>query len=304
MRLEAISAGVAVPTDRFAGVVHSVFRQACNIRTDRGDLLALLAPQLGNAPHGVRIELPPGLAFSDHLRPGQRVGCRAAVLRVAGTGFAVDLAGAERWRSELETLATDLRRAEVALASQAAWQALARHRRRLGQNPLTEAVGARGLALARASRALCAPEAAAAIRRLIGCGPGLTPAGDDLIVGFLAGLWSTRSDDPTRRRFLDALAAHRHRRGCGHGRHQPRLSAACEPRQRRRAARPARAGDQRGSSAARGRTGGRTPCASATPPAATACSVSCSASCAGASASLAMARAERVFAISIAIRSR
>jgi hypothetical protein len=207
MRLEAISAGVAVPTDRFTGVVHSVFRQACNIRTNRGDLLALLAPQLGNAPHGVRIELPSGFAFSDHLCPGQRVGCRAAVLRVAGTGFAVALAGAERWRSELETLATDLRRAEVALAWQAAWQALARHRRRLGENPLTEAVGDRGLALARASRALCAPGAASAVRRLIGCGPGLTPAGDDLIVGFLAGLWSTHSDDPTRRRFLDALAA-------------------------------------------------------------------------------------------------
>ena len=207
MRLEAISAGVAVPTDRFAGVVHSVFRQACNIRTDGGGLLTLLAPQLGNAPHGIRVAAPPALAFSDHLRAGQRVGCRAAVLRVAGTGFAVDLAGAKRWRSELETLATDLSRPEVALAWQAAWQALERHRRNLAIDPLSSAVHAGGLALARAGRALSAPVAAAAIRRLIGCGPGLTPAGDDLIVGFLGGLWSTRGEDPARRRFLDALAA-------------------------------------------------------------------------------------------------
>jgi hypothetical protein len=207
MRLEAISAGVAVPTDRFTGVVHSVFRQACNIRTDCGGLLTLLAPQLGNAPHGIRVELPAELAFSDHLRAGQRAACRAAVLRVAGADFAVDLAGAKRWRSELETLATDLSRPEIALAWHAARQMLLRRRRDLAVHPLGSAVDARGLALARASRALSAPAAAAAIRRLIGCGPGLTPAGDDLIVGFLAGLWSTRGGDPARRRFLDALAA-------------------------------------------------------------------------------------------------
>jgi hypothetical protein len=204
MRLEAISAGVAVPTDRFTGVVHSVFRQACNIRTESGGLLMLLAPKLGNAPHGIRVAAPPEFALSDHLRPGQRVGCRAAVLRVAGAGFAVDLAGVKRWRSELETLGADLGRPDVALAWQAARQALERHR---GEDPLTTVVHARGLALARASRALSAAEAAAAVRRLIGCGPGLTPAGDDLIVGFLAGLWSTRGGDPARRRFLDALAA-------------------------------------------------------------------------------------------------
>jgi hypothetical protein len=207
MHLQALSTGTGVPSGRFSGVVHSVFRQACNIRTDGGSLLTLLAPQLGNAPHGIRVAAPPKLAFSEHLRSGQRVGCREAVLRVAGAEFAVDLAGAERWRSELETLETDLSRPEVALAWQAAWQALAGHRRHLGEDPLTEAVHARGLALARASRALSAPAAAAAIRRLIGCGPGLTPAGDDLIVGFLAGLWSTHGGDPARRRFLDALAA-------------------------------------------------------------------------------------------------
>ena len=206
MRLEAISAGVAVPTDRFTGVVHSVFRQACNIRTDGGRLLTLLAPQLGNAPHGVRVA-PPALAFSDHLRSGQRVGCRAAVLRVAGADFAVDLSRAEVWRCELASPGVDLARPEVARAWQAARQIFLRHRRDLAVDPLSSAVQARGLALAGASRALSAPEAAAVVRRLIGCGPGLTPAGDDLIVGLLAGLWSTCGGDPARRRFLDVLTA-------------------------------------------------------------------------------------------------
>ena len=283
-----------MPTDRFTGVVHSVFRQACNIRTDRGGLLALLAPQLGNAPHGVRIELPSGLAFTDRLRAGQRVGCRAGVLRVAGADFAVDLSGAVRWRSALDTLAADLGRPEVALAWQAARQALASHRRHRGQVPLIDAVHARGLALARASRALSVDEAAAAIQRLIGCGPGLTPAGDDLIVGFLAGLWSAMGGDPARRRFLNALAAI--------------VAVAAEAtgeisRAYLRHATLGNVAEPLAGSRARSarvmpcpRSSGRriTRCASAIPRAATACRGSCSASRAGASASLAMARAERV----------
>ena len=97
MRLAAISAGAAVPTERFTGVVHSVFRQACNIRTGRDGLLTLLGSAArAMRRYGVRVGLPAGLAFSDRLRPGQRVGCRAAVLRVAGADFAVDLGAAER----------------------------------------------------------------------------------------------------------------------------------------------------------------------------------------------------------------
>jgi hypothetical protein len=65
----------------------------------------------------------------------------------------------------------------------------------------------RGLALAEASRALDVDRAMAGVRALIGCGPGLTPAGDDLVVGLLAGLRCTRGDDPARDRFLRALGA-------------------------------------------------------------------------------------------------
>jgi hypothetical protein len=206
MRLEAISAGVAVPTDRFTGVVHSVFRQACNINTDHAGLLTILSSELGNAPYGVRVGLPAGLAFSDRLRAGQRVGCRAAVLRVGGADFAVDLRAAVTWRCDLGSPGVDLARPAAASAWRTAWQVLARHRRRRGFDPLTRSVPLGGWALAHATRTLDAAEAASAVRRLIGCGSGLTPAGDDVIVGFLAGLWSTCGEDPARRRFMDLLA--------------------------------------------------------------------------------------------------
>jgi hypothetical protein len=204
MRLQATSVGAGVPGGSFTGVVHSVFRRACNIRTDGGELLALLAPELGNLPHGIRIEAPPGLAFAGHFRAGQRVGCRAALLRAAGSGLAVDLSTATPWRSELK--AVDLARPAAAAAWQTAWRALRRRRQR-DRDPLLGAVQVRALALAEASRALDVDRAAAAAGALIGCGPGLTPAGDDLIVGLLAGLRCTAGDDPARAGFLQALGA-------------------------------------------------------------------------------------------------
>ena len=65
------------------------------------------------------------------------------------------------------------------------------------------------IARAYASRArsgLCRPtRRQRALERLIGCGPGLTPSGDDLVTGFLAGLFSTTGDDRARRAFLEAF---------------------------------------------------------------------------------------------------
>ena len=72
---------------------------------------------------------------------------------------------------------------------------------------LSRTVDRRGLRLARAARHLRVREAARAVEDLIGCGPGLTPSGDDLIVGFLAGLWSTAGDDPARHTFRRVLCA-------------------------------------------------------------------------------------------------
>ena len=98
MRLHALSAGEHAPRGRFTGVVHSVFHKACNIRLDDGRLLALLAPQLANLPHGIRVETSPEFAFTDRLRVGQKAGCRADMLRLAEAGLAIDLGPARPWR--------------------------------------------------------------------------------------------------------------------------------------------------------------------------------------------------------------
>jgi hypothetical protein len=44
-----------------------------------------------------------------------------------------------------------------------------------------------------------------AVEALIGLGPGLTPSGDDLLVGYLAGLWCTVQDKNERNEFIAHL---------------------------------------------------------------------------------------------------
>jgi hypothetical protein len=210
MHLTALSAGGQAPRGRFNGAVHSVFRQACNIRVDDGRLLALLAPHLCNVPHGVRVDVPDGFGFSRQVAFGQRVGCRADVLRVAGGGLSIDLGTAQAWRGELPAGGVDLTSANVAAAWRAAWRTLQQCRPRIDSRELefaARAVELEGVRLARAARDLQFDQAARALDGLIGCGPGLTPSGDDLVVGILAGLWTTRSNLPARRPFLDGLCA-------------------------------------------------------------------------------------------------
>ena len=208
MHLTALSVGPEAPRSRFNGVIHSVFDQACNIRVDDGRLLALLLPCLGNVPHGARIAAPAGFGFARHLTVCGPVGCRADVLRMAQ--LSIDLGTAKPWRADLAAAGVDLSVPQVARAWRAAWRMLGQRRPRAGDAQvalLSRTVDRRGLCLARATRHLRVHEAARAVESLIGCGPGLTPSGDDLIVGFLAGLWSTAGDDPEQHAFRRALCA-------------------------------------------------------------------------------------------------
>jgi hypothetical protein len=59
--------------------------------------------------------------------------------------------------------------------------------------------------LVRATRALEAARAATHLQALAGVGAGLTPAGDDFIVGYLGGIWCNVGTADARRRFIAEL---------------------------------------------------------------------------------------------------
>jgi hypothetical protein len=217
----AATLGSEVPRGPFPVRVHSVFRAAVNLRAADGGLLTLLSAEAPDGPRAVRLDSAEDfVSLALMAGAGGAFAADAIALdRPAGrTPFRVDCAGARRlaaialpalrgdgepWRDGVALLealqaraATDLRLAPLfgrAPACGAMGERLTRAALDLG-----EAVGAGSVA--------AAGEAAA---RLVGLGPGLTPAGDDFLCGFVVAGHCRAAARPARApplaRFVDAL---------------------------------------------------------------------------------------------------
>jgi hypothetical protein len=227
VRFQALSVGIQVPPHPFSGTVHSVFHQACNLWLEPGELLTLLPSQKGNAPHGIRLDTSSHFVFLHALRVGQSVACRGGILRVDGADFSVDLRPARPWHFDLKELHIDLCQPTQAQSWVVAWSELNMHYHKGGisQNlgtfflsevrPAMPAVsdillqqGAYTIpSLLQATCRLRLRDVIISVKSLIGLGHGLTPSGDDFLVGYIAGLWCTTRANPSRMRFLTALGS-------------------------------------------------------------------------------------------------
>jgi uncharacterized protein DUF2877 len=190
----------------FIGRVHSVYRQACNIETGDGMLVTLLSGALGNLPRGVLCKAVEPMDFRTLCSVSEMVERLGAKLRIPGPGVVVDLSSAAVWHCELSACLIDLSDdrtvgilfdlrtmlsapdaplggfAPLVLGNDEPASLLDRAMRRRLERALP--------VLAGAIDRFDADRAVEALVRLIGLGPGLTPAGDDFIVGLLAALWS------------------------------------------------------------------------------------------------------------------
>jgi hypothetical protein len=201
--LFADSVGGRVPT-RARAQVHSVFLRTCNIETESDELITLLAPGSGNLPHGIRCALP-FAPLSPRLRQGQTATLEGATLRVPAAGLVVDLSCATVWNETVAAALPGALGAERQGALRELCETLREHAPDQGiayalfssgspYSTLERALVAR-LAqalpiLARATETSDAGAIVSAMGALVGLGAGLTPAGDDFIVGYLAALWS------------------------------------------------------------------------------------------------------------------
>jgi hypothetical protein len=105
--LLADSIGARVPP-RARAQVHSVFLRACNIETDSGELVTLLAPGCGNLPHGIRCASPIA-PFSARLRQGQEANLEGATMRIAAADFVMDFSRAAVWNGTVAAASPGLR---------------------------------------------------------------------------------------------------------------------------------------------------------------------------------------------------
>jgi hypothetical protein len=170
----------------FAARVHSVFDHAVNLRADDDRALyALVSAQGDNAPATLVLDVPDFRGLG--LHPGAPVTLRDGGILFAGR-VEIGLRGARPWEATLPVLE------DADLPLEWLERFIARHgaaggvEPRLRDTTAVERATARTLADARAGleAALRARDAAgvhAHTLRLIGLGAGLTPAGDDYVVG-------------------------------------------------------------------------------------------------------------------------
>jgi hypothetical protein len=203
------------------GTVHSVFAHAFNIETATGELVTLLAPELGATPHGIRLAVP-AARFDAWLHAGEEAILRDAVLRLPQVGVAVDLAAAAIWHGTVAGIALEtrssatearLRELRAIVSERAPRQGIAAAFRHGASHAtfLERAFIARlAHTLPTFARATDRRDVDAIVEvaaRLVGLGPGLTPAGDDFLTGYLAALRSRVGSGAWRDASLAALAA-------------------------------------------------------------------------------------------------
>ena len=225
MHIEALSVGCGLPRADFDACVHSVFQSAANLRLARGSrLLSLLASSQADLPQGIRLNTPQGFSF-ERLSLGEQATSRDGLLRFENSSLTIELRGASRWKCDLPSLNADMTDPPVAAAWKSVRQALSKRQALSDSDRVGAAQSLAGdlfcpdakLQMGASQQAGEALRklvdgtrrydlsATSAVGALIGLGPGLTPGGDDLLVGYLAGLWCTVWDRNERTRFISTL---------------------------------------------------------------------------------------------------
>lgn len=219
--LSAETLGSRVPRQAATGEIEAVFERACIVALSAGGAITLLAQRCGNHPHGVRLSCSPRL--DRIVRVGMPV--RVSRDRIGIDHAAIDhgaivvlLEGARTWTPALQpgmfagdAQAIDsLLTAERLLRQRAAGTHSEFLAAALGvetaRTPLASRIYEFLPRLFEAWRAAHTRDTLAAIARVIGLGPGLTPAGDDFVIGWLAGMALSARSEP-QARFLHAVCA-------------------------------------------------------------------------------------------------
>jgi len=217
MYLKAISIGEAIPRANFDATVHSVFKSAINLYLAGKDtLLTLVTSNEADLPQGIRVDTPDDFSF-EIFHAGEQATCHDDILRL--DSLTIELGDAQRWKCNLPALQADLTTPAVSASWQRAWQILNQRQIQSNAEIIAENLF-RSDETIRAGIPRKANEAmrnlleatqqydltdSSPIRALIGLGSGLTPSGDDLLVGYLTGLWCSVLDKSERGQFVTNL---------------------------------------------------------------------------------------------------
>jgi hypothetical protein len=226
MQLQAASLGQAVPHENFDALIQSVFDSAVNLRLAEADrLITVLVSDHYELPQGIRIptrDLPlRSLTLSTTLRAslGLHAASRCGILRFDASPLTVDLRGASIWRCRIPELDLDMESLASQRACAITWDLLNREQRDKNADiiadellqantgsPLSRRIGQPLMELVASAEQFDAQGAVRAAKKMIGLGQGVTPSGDDILIGFLAGLWSMAGQDQTQISFIRSFS--------------------------------------------------------------------------------------------------
>jgi hypothetical protein len=225
MNLNALSRGHAAPDASFEGAVHSIFRTAFNIRLRSGTLLSVLTSMHANQPRAFRIDAPQEFQFDHYtFHIGDSVVSCAGIIEIPHRTLTIDFRTAVVWRDHLDSVFVDF----SPNASRAAWHLVAsmvlhhpassggladtalaalKTSKLISPSPLKVRAFQAIRELVRSTRDDDINGALDASTQLIGLGPGLTPSGDDLLAGYITGLWTTVSMNTVLAHFTRQLGS-------------------------------------------------------------------------------------------------
>jgi hypothetical protein len=207
MPIPATSIGEAVPRENFDAVIQSAFESAVNLRLANEDrLITLLISDHYELPQGIRIETKH--SFLRSLLPGLRSAQRGGILRFDSSSLSIDLRAASVWKCRVAELHINMESVRSQQAWSTAWQLLNEGQRYKNTelvaddlfllnsgSPLSQKMSRPVMQLVTSTERFDVQNSILGAKKMIGLGPGVTPSGDDFLVGFLAGLWSTAGTD-------------------------------------------------------------------------------------------------------------
>ncbi len=159
---------------RHPRILH-IFDRACNLINEHREVLSIVTPQIGNGPFNLVVE--DEVLFSNHLNLESPISISANQLILGN--LTIHTAGAKIWSPRPD------------------WERSHAHQdlilNQLTQFPIVNYQPALPISLLSSFSAAIAtadlPSAFATARRLAGLGIGLTPAGDDFILGAVLAAW-------------------------------------------------------------------------------------------------------------------
>lgn len=211
LMLKAISISSLIKRDLpLTSRVHSVFQRSFNMLDDRGRMLTVANKSMGNLPYGVLVELSPGFDFSrTGLAQGEEVHISALSIAIKQARLKIDISRAATWevdscsrppRPDPQAIAANIELALLVAESRFEEKGLIpffSNFQGLFDDPpkppepgtkLTEYAFEPLTKVISGIRRKDQNEVLKGAVRLIGLGIGLTPSGDDILIGCMGTL--------------------------------------------------------------------------------------------------------------------